>query len=172
MKSRLIWRRSLPLNFAHVSCYNSQGYFFELQLTGASTVPRVFIGGHFLGGGDDTVAAHEWDQLRKVIKSWSSVFFKFVSCSQAKLFPENPNLTFLESLVEPLAFLLITFISYSFKTIKQLLKNANSLIAQNLVESLAFIFFLNLNVQEWRAGGQTEGGGSPALNWVLTWALL
>ena len=99
-------------------------------------------------------------------------FFKFVSCSQAKLFPENPNLTFLESLVEPLAFLLITFISYSFKTIKQLLKNANSLIAQNLVESLAFIFFLNLNVQEWRAGGQTEGGGSPALNWVLTWALL
>ena len=48
--------------------------------------------------------------------------------------------------------------------IKQLLKNANSLIAQNLVESLAFIFFLNLNVQEWRAGGQTEGGGSPALN--------
>ena len=47
------------LNFAHVSCYDSQGYFFELQLTGASTVPRVFIGGHFLGGGDDTVAAHE-----------------------------------------------------------------------------------------------------------------
>ena len=94
--------------------------------------------------------------------------FKFVFCSQAKLFPENPNITFLESLVEPLAFLLITFISYSFKTIKQLLKNANSLIAQNLVESLAFIFFLNLNVQEWSAGGQTEGGGSPALNWILT----
>ena len=29
------------------------------ELTGATTVPRVFIGGKFLGGADDTEAAHK-----------------------------------------------------------------------------------------------------------------
>ena len=28
------------------------------QLTGASSVPRVFIGGSCIGGGDETAAAH------------------------------------------------------------------------------------------------------------------
>jgi glutaredoxin 3 len=39
------------------------------KLTGASTsVPKVFVNGAFLGGGDDTVAAHKSGQLAKLCK--------------------------------------------------------------------------------------------------------
>ena len=31
----------------------------KFQLTGASSVPRVFIGGRCIGGGDETAAAHK-----------------------------------------------------------------------------------------------------------------
>uniref|UniRef100_A0A1I7ZVT3 Glutaredoxin-1 n=2 Tax=Steinernema glaseri TaxID=37863 RepID=A0A1I7ZVT3_9BILA len=35
------------------------------QLTGGRSVPRVFVGGKFLGGGDDTVAAKKNGTLQK-----------------------------------------------------------------------------------------------------------
>ena len=38
-----------------------------LRFTGATSVPRVFIGGKFLGGGDDTVAAGRNGSLKKLI---------------------------------------------------------------------------------------------------------
>ena len=37
---------------------SSNGNF---QLTGASDVPWVFIGGRFIGGAEETVAAHKFD---------------------------------------------------------------------------------------------------------------
>ncbi len=38
-------------------------------LTGATSVPRVFIGGTFLGGGDDTVAAQRSGRLAELCKA-------------------------------------------------------------------------------------------------------
>ena len=38
-----------------------------LAFTGATSVPRVFIGGKFIGGGDDTVALARSGQLQKLI---------------------------------------------------------------------------------------------------------
>ncbi|EJW85711.1 glutaredoxin family protein, partial [Wuchereria bancrofti] len=39
-----------------------------LQLTGARSVPRVFIGGKCIGGSDDTVAAQKDGRLEKLLK--------------------------------------------------------------------------------------------------------
>ena len=44
---------------------SSNGNF---QLTGASDVPWVFIGGRFIGGAEETVAAHKFDLVN--IQSW------------------------------------------------------------------------------------------------------
>jgi len=38
------------------------------QITGGSSVPRVFIGGKFFGGADDTVEAHKSGKLEKMLK--------------------------------------------------------------------------------------------------------
>jgi len=38
------------------------------KLTGASSVPRLFIGGRFIGGGDDTAAAHKNGKLEAILK--------------------------------------------------------------------------------------------------------
>ena len=38
-------------------------------LTGARSVPRVFVGGSFLGGGDDTVAAAKSGKLAQLCKA-------------------------------------------------------------------------------------------------------
>ena len=38
------------------------------QLTGARSVPRVFVGGKFIGGGDDTVAAHTKGTLKQMLE--------------------------------------------------------------------------------------------------------
>jgi len=35
------------------------------KLTGATTVPRVFINGEFIGGCDDTLSLHKSGQLKK-----------------------------------------------------------------------------------------------------------
>lgn len=37
------------------------------EMTGASSVPRVFINGKFIGGGDDTVRLHENGQLATLL---------------------------------------------------------------------------------------------------------
>ena len=39
------------------------------ELTGGTSVPRVFIGGVFLGGGDDTVAAAKNGSLENKCKA-------------------------------------------------------------------------------------------------------
>eukprot|EP00088_Acartia_fossae_P015536 TRINITY_DN18527_c0_g2_i1.p1 TRINITY_DN18527_c0_g2~~TRINITY_DN18527_c0_g2_i1.p1 ORF type:complete len:125 (-),score=15.83 TRINITY_DN18527_c0_g2_i1:117-491(-) len=39
------------------------------QLTGGRTVPRVFIGGKFIGGGDETMAAHRSKKLGPMLQS-------------------------------------------------------------------------------------------------------
>ena len=39
------------------------------QLTGGRTVPRVFIGGEFIGGGSETKAAHQSGELEKRIQA-------------------------------------------------------------------------------------------------------
>jgi glutaredoxin 3 len=41
---------------------------FMKQLTGGRSVPRVFIGGKFIGGGDETMAAHKNGSLGKMLK--------------------------------------------------------------------------------------------------------
>ncbi|KAG2445651.1 hypothetical protein HXX76_000261 [Chlamydomonas incerta] len=38
------------------------------ELTGARSVPRVFVGGKFLGGGDDTAAAASNGTLKKMLQ--------------------------------------------------------------------------------------------------------
>eukprot|EP00198_Chlamydomonas_reinhardtii_P013662 XP_001702999.1 glutaredoxin, CPYC type [Chlamydomonas reinhardtii] len=38
------------------------------ELTGARSVPRVFVGGKFLGGGDDTAAAAANGTLKKLLQ--------------------------------------------------------------------------------------------------------
>ncbi len=38
------------------------------DMTGARSVPRVFIGGKFLGGGDDTAAAHTSGKLKELLE--------------------------------------------------------------------------------------------------------
>jgi len=41
---------------------------FMRELTGGRSVPRVFIGGKFIGGGDETVAAHKAGKLDKMLR--------------------------------------------------------------------------------------------------------
>ena len=43
----------------------NQAYLGEL--TGGTSVPRVFVGGKFIGGGDDTVAKQRSGELRKML---------------------------------------------------------------------------------------------------------
>ncbi|DBB14430.1 TPA: hypothetical protein ACH3X3_004727 [Trebouxia sp. C0006] len=38
------------------------------QLTGGRSVPRVFIGGKFIGGGDDTVSKQQSGELKKILQ--------------------------------------------------------------------------------------------------------
>ena len=38
------------------------------QITGGRSVPRVFIGGKFIGGGDDTVAKQQSGELKKLLQ--------------------------------------------------------------------------------------------------------
>jgi len=47
-------------------CAEIQAYMREL--TGASSVPRVFIEGNCIGGGDDTQALHESGELRRILE--------------------------------------------------------------------------------------------------------
>ena len=42
-----------------------------LKMTGARTVPRVFINGKFVGGGDDTVALKNSGELIKMLQEQS-----------------------------------------------------------------------------------------------------
>jgi len=37
------------------------------QITGGRSVPRVFIGGKFIGGGDETMTAHKSGNLQKML---------------------------------------------------------------------------------------------------------
>ena len=39
------------------------------KLTGGRSVPRVFIGGKFLGGGDETEAAHREGKLQALLEA-------------------------------------------------------------------------------------------------------
>mmetsp|Transcript_9941 Transcript_9941/g.10970 ORF Transcript_9941/g.10970 Transcript_9941/m.10970 type:complete len:105 (-) Transcript_9941:113-427(-) len=39
------------------------------QLTGARSVPRVFVNGKFVGGGDDTVAKVQSGEMNKLIEA-------------------------------------------------------------------------------------------------------
>ena len=41
------------------------------QMTGARTVPRVFVGGKFIGGGDDTVKLFNDGTLQPLLKATS-----------------------------------------------------------------------------------------------------
>ena len=47
-------------------CSEIQSYLREI--TGASSVPRVFIGGKCIGGGDDTEALDRTGQLRPLLE--------------------------------------------------------------------------------------------------------
>ncbi len=38
------------------------------QLTGGRSVPRVFVGGKFIGGGDDTVSKQQSGELKKILQ--------------------------------------------------------------------------------------------------------
>jgi glutaredoxin 3 len=39
------------------------------ELTGGRSVPRVFVGGKFIGGGDETLAAHKKGKLQKMLEN-------------------------------------------------------------------------------------------------------
>ena len=38
------------------------------KLTGGRSVPRVFVGGKFIGGGDDTVAKQQSGELKQILQ--------------------------------------------------------------------------------------------------------
>ena len=44
-----------------------------MQLTGGRTVPRVFIGGKFIGGASETVAAHRARKLEKMLRDAGAI---------------------------------------------------------------------------------------------------
>lgn len=46
---------------------------YLLQLTGGRSVPRVFIGGKFIGGGDDTVRMKKSGELQKLLADVGAV---------------------------------------------------------------------------------------------------
>ncbi|CAL8462606.1 g2139 [Coccomyxa elongata] len=46
---------------------------YLMQLTGGRSVPRVFIGGRFIGGGDDTVKLKQSGQLQKLLEDVGAV---------------------------------------------------------------------------------------------------
>lgn len=52
-------------------CSEIQSYLKDL--TGASSVPRVFIGGQFIGGGDDTAAKDASGQLLPLLQQASAL---------------------------------------------------------------------------------------------------
>jgi glutaredoxin 3 len=52
-------------------CSEIQAYLREL--TGASSVPRVFIGGKCIGGGDDTEALDKTGQLQPLLQQSGAV---------------------------------------------------------------------------------------------------
>ena len=52
-------------------CNEIQDYM--RQLTGGRSVPRVFIGGKFIGGGDETEAAHKSGKLQGMLESAGAV---------------------------------------------------------------------------------------------------
>ncbi len=43
------------------------------DITGGRSVPRVFIGGKCIGGGDDTSAAHRNGQLEQMLKNCGAI---------------------------------------------------------------------------------------------------
>lgn len=55
----------------------AEEYQIELgRLTGASTVPRVFINGKFIGGGDDTAALDQRGELEKLLREAKAIVDK------------------------------------------------------------------------------------------------
>ena len=52
-------------------CSEIQDYM--RQLTGGRSVPRVFVGGKFIGGGDETEAAHKSGKLKGILESAGAV---------------------------------------------------------------------------------------------------
>ena len=52
-------------------CNEIQDYM--RQLTGGRSVPRVFVGGKFIGGGDETEAAHKSGKLKGILESAGAV---------------------------------------------------------------------------------------------------
>ena len=52
-------------------CSEIQSYLRDL--TGASSVPRVFIGGQCIGGGDDTAASDANGQLLPLLRQASAL---------------------------------------------------------------------------------------------------
>uniref|UniRef100_A0A1A7XRQ8 Glutaredoxin-1 n=1 Tax=Iconisemion striatum TaxID=60296 RepID=A0A1A7XRQ8_9TELE len=60
----------------HLKCINISGHSdmdaiqdYFLELTGARTVPRVFIGEDCIGGGSDVTALHKSGKLEGMLKS-------------------------------------------------------------------------------------------------------
>ena len=52
------------------------------QVTGARTVPRVFIDGVCVGGGDETAAAHESGELKELLlKAGAIVMDEYNTCT-------------------------------------------------------------------------------------------
>ena len=65
-RSRSPRPRPHPLTTTHAHAHaRTQAYLG--QLTGASTVPRVFVGGACIGGGDDTAAKQRSGELAKLL---------------------------------------------------------------------------------------------------------
>ncbi|XP_014679102.1 PREDICTED: glutaredoxin-1-like [Priapulus caudatus] len=46
---------------------------YMLELTGARTVPRVFIGGKCIGGGQETTALEDSGQLREILQAAGAI---------------------------------------------------------------------------------------------------
>lgn len=48
---------------------NISKFQIQREVTGARSVPRVFIGGKFIGGGDDTVRLFENGELKNLLQA-------------------------------------------------------------------------------------------------------
>ena len=89
--------------FDFIRIYNVTKYFKcsissngNFQLTGASEVPWIFIGGRFIGGAEETVAAHKFDLVN--IQSWKMSNLLHGPISTNQILPEKSAKNFLPQL--------------------------------------------------------------------------
>lgn len=78
MTKQVLAKYNIPKECIEIREIDSDSNYEEIQnymmaLTGARSVPRVFIGGKCIGGGDETQSLHNKGQLEPLLKSVGAI---------------------------------------------------------------------------------------------------